>query len=434
MEQIMKSILIFGAGVSGLGVLNFCQKKGINCLVYDDNPAKTGIKLEDINFTQFEGLVLSPGIKLSHPLVLKARESGLRVISDLEVFKMFAPSSLKIIGITGSNGKSTTSSLVYHILKEAGKKAFLGGNIGISPLAEQAFNSEFCVLEVSSYQLEITDFIFDASVILNITPDHLEHHAGMEGYIKAKARILRGKGFRLVSADCPNLEAFQNGATLFSVHKKLEQGFYIKQNKLFKNGVEIHALPAFPNLKGEHNLENILAAIIICHEFCGLSIEEIITAISSFKPLPHRIELVAEKQGVTFINDSKATNASSTKTALKALGKRPVFLIAGGRAKEEGIEALIGQPEFSMVKEVVLIGEASGDFTKKIIAFNREFPEKQINYFIAGTLERAVKLAFTSAKKVKNATVLLSPLCASFDQFKNFEERGEVFKKLVKEL
>ncbi len=415
----MKNILIFGLGISGLGVLNFCKENGIAFETYDDDPSKSSSKISDLQ--TFDAIVLSPGISLSHEIILKAKSLSIPVISDLELFKKFAPQSVKIIGITGSNGKSTTCSLVFHILKSAGKNAFLGGNIGKSPLAKEAFESEFCVLEVSSYQLEITNFVFDAGILLNISSNHLSHHGGMEGYIKAKKKILNGKGFRISEND-------------FSVDEILKNGYSLVENSFYKDGVFVSQVPIFENLLGKHNLKNILVAIAISSDYAKIELEEVFDAIASFKPLPHRIEMVKNVSGVKFVNDSKSTSFEATSVALSSFPKSPIFLIAGGRPKDEGIELLLEKPEFSYVKEVILIGEASGSFAKKIIEHNKKFPEKPVNYCIPGTLEKAVKLAFTSALKVKNSVVLLSPLCASLDQFKNFEERGDMFKKFVEEL
>jgi UDP-N-acetylmuramoylalanine--D-glutamate ligase len=417
----MKNVLIFGLGISGRGVLEFCKERDIETHIYDDDPSKSSGEIKDsssFDLSSFDAMILSPGISLSHPLVLKAREHSLSIMSDLEFFKKFAPKSLKIIGITGSNGKSTTASLVNHILQKAGRKTFLGGNIGKSPLVKEAFEAEFCVLEVSSFQLEITNFHFDAGILLNISSNHLGHHGGMQGYIKAKQKILQGDGFRLSPKD-------------FSTNEILKQGYSLTSNSLYKNTYFICKVPDFANLQGEHNLKNILVAIAVCMDFAKLSIKDILTAISSFSPLPHRIEFVKEVQGVKFFNDSKSTSVEATLTALKTFPKTPIFLILGGRPKEEGIEGILGKQESASIKEILLIGEASGIFAKHIIQYNKQNPQKTLNYCIPATLEKAVKLAFTSAKKVKNSIVLLSPACASLDQFKNFEERGEIFKNIV---
>jgi UDP-N-acetylmuramoylalanine--D-glutamate ligase len=433
----MKGLFIFGFGVTGKGVLKFCQERGIKAFIYDDRkenvPSEFFTDYTNFDFTLVDFVILTPGISLSHELILKAKSVGIETISDLELFKKFAPQGLKIIGITGSNGKSTTVSLLTHILKNLGKKVFLSGNIGISPLTTEAFESEYCVMEVSSYQLEITDFTFDASAILNITPDHIEHHGSFENYKNAKAKILQNSPFSLTSADCQEASGV-NSTTQFSVKKILQNGFSLVKNKFYENGVLVAPIPEFENLKGEHNLENILCCLAITFKFCNLELSSILTAIQSFKGLPHRIEFVSEVEGVKFINDSKATNANSTLTALKTFQKNNVFLIAGGRQKEEGIEALLELKEFNCVQEVLLIGEASGNFAKQIIEHNKKFPDRYLRYSIAGTLEKAVHSAFISAKKGKNNVVLLSPLCASFDQFKNFEERGVSFKNYVSRL
>ncbi len=415
----MKQILIFGLGVSGCGVREFCKQKGINYAIYDDNPTKCEGDISDLSV--FDLAVISPGVVLSHPFYLTLKQSGLEVISDIDLFKRFAPPSLKIIGITGSNGKSTTVSLVYHILKSLGKNVFLAGNIGQTPLVKECFEAEYCILEVSSFQLESTNFIFDAGVVLNISSNHNKEHSGMENYIKAKMKILRGNGFRISPND-------------FSVSEVLLNGYSIVNQKFYVNGKFMAELPIFENLKGEHNLKNIVVALAICTDFVCLSIEDVINGILKFKGLPHRIEFIKEVEGVTFINDSKSTSVDATLSAIKAFAGCNIFLIVGGRAKEEGIEAILEKSEFQNVKEVFLVGEASGRFAKSVLEHNKKFANAGVKYAIAGTLEKAVMLAFKAAKKSNKGVVLLSPIASSLDQFKNFEERGECFKKYVNNL
>ena len=432
----MKS-LIFGLGISGLGVLNFFKEKGISFVVCDENKEKVPQDyFQDYNaidLKTIEQIIISPGISPFHPFIIKARGENVPVISDLELFKKYANPASKIIGITGSNGKSTTSSLVYHILQASGKKVFLGGNIGISPLNKDALEAEYVVLEVSSFQLEYTDFIFDASVLLNIQADHLAYHGGMEGYKLAKAKILENSNFSLKSFECVESKNLKATAEV-SITKRLQNGYSLIQNNFYKDGKQQFSLPHFPMLKGAHNMQNIAFTIALCLDFAHLLPNQIIDGIQSFKPLKHRIEFIKQIEGIDFINDSKATNASSAITALKCFTGKSIFLIAGGRQKEEGIEALFGDPAFKYVKEVLLIGEAAPVFAKKIIEYNKQHPKAQVKYVIAGSLERAVTLSFISAKKNKNSVVLLSPLCASFDQFKSFEERGEMFRNLINKL
>ncbi len=415
----MKKILIFGLGVSGCGVREFCKQRRIEYSIYDDNPTKCEGDTDDLSV--FDLAVISPGIVLSHPFYLALKESGLEVISDIELFKRFAPPSLKIIGITGSNGKSTTASLVYHVLKTVGKNVFLAGNIGQTPLVKECFEAEYCILEVSSFQLESINFMFDAGAVLNISSNHNKEHGGIENYIKAKMRILRGDGFRIAPDG-------------FSVREILPKGYSSVNQKFYINGKLVANLPIFTNLNGEHNLKNIVVALAICIDFVGISFNDAINSILTFKGLPHRIEFVKEVEGVKFVNDSKSTSVDATLSAINTFSGYNIFLIAGGRAKEEGIEAILEKPEFKNIKEVFLIGEASGRFAKSIIEHNKKFANAGVKYAIAGTLERAVMLAFKSAIKVKKGVVLLSPIASSLDQFKNFEERGEWFKKYVNNL
>lgn len=438
-------VFIFGAGISGSAAYQFCLEHGIEVSIFDENtenlnsfdPKSVVRDWCNFDFKTCNFLILSPGILLSNPVVLKAKDACIPVISDLELYKILAPKSVKIIGISGSNGKSTTVSLLFHILKLVGKNVVLTGNIGISPLSKEAMLAEICIMEVSSFQLESTNFQFDASAMLNITPDHLLYHNGMENYIRAKEKLLLNSKFPVICIDSVETKKIYKklpNLLPVSVKEVLKVGYSIFNNILYYNGKILTENVVFENLSGEHNLENILVCIVLCLEFCHISLEKILEGVGSFKGLPHRIEFIRILSGVKFINDSKATNAGSCLVALKTIKEKKVFLIAGGRAKEEGIEVLLQTPEFRKVKEVLLIGESSGDFANKIIAYNKRFFERKINYVICGTLEKAVKTAFLSARKNENSVVLFSPLCASFDQFKNYEERGEFFRKFVLEL
>lgn len=438
-----RRVFILGFGVSGFGVYQFCKSNNIAVVVYDDKeekltnlPITERASIDDIEHC--DALVLSPGIMLSHQIVLRARGLNVPILSDLDIYKYFAKKDVKIIGITGSNGKSTTSSLVFHILKTLGKNAVLVGNIGVSPLFKEALEADYCVMEVSSFQSEITNFIFDASILLNITKDHILHHGGLEEYINAKLKLVKNSKLAVLAIDnllgTIDTSLLENNAIKTSTRQYLKDGFCISNHTLYQNGERLLKLPEFVNLLGEHNLENILASIVLLHKLIGVALNDLINAVLSFKPLEHRIELVKSIKTVSFINDSKATNPSSTIVALKTIKSKNIFLIAGGVAKEEGIEVILNSEFMAKLREVVLIGKAGPSFAQKIIQYNKNFPNKKVNYAIAGSLENAVKIAFSSAKKVKDSVVLLSPLCASFDQFKNYEERGRVFKELVNKI
>lgn len=429
--------IIFGFGITGKAVMEFLQNKNENFAICGDDestiPKEYFVDFKLINFSTINRIIVSPSVPPYHNFIKEAKKNGVKIISDLELFKENTTPNCKIIGITGSNGKSTTASLVYHILKMSGYNAFLGGNIGISPLVPEGLTSDIAILEVSSFQLEYTNFAFDASIILNIEPDHLTFHGTFEEYKNTKVKILKDAKFSLTSFDNENTQNLDK-ATNLSTTQILSTGYSYFNLGFYKNGKLIFSTPSFNNLPGMHNVQNIGFAIALCFDFFGVNQDSIINAIANFVPLQHRIEFVKNILGVEFYNDSKATNSASTITALKTFQNKNIFLIAGGRPKEIGIEALFSEDYFKCVKQVILIGEAAADFAKKIIEYNKQNPLRSIKYVIAGNLEKATLLAFTSAKKIKNSVVLLSPLCASFDQFKNFEERGAIFKMLVSQL
>lgn len=440
----INKLFIFGAGVTGLSAYKFCKFNKIEVGVWDDNPlALQKIDPTDVkrSLEGFEIILLSPGIPPDNPFIQEARLKNIKIISDLEMYKVFSPSYTKIIAVTGSNGKSTTSSLIYHVLKVLGLKTALTGNIGESPLSEEALKAEACVMEVSSFQAEITNFIYDIGILLNITPDHIEYHGTLEKYAFAKEKVPFNSNLAIVGIDTPlsekvfeKLNIIKDRIIPISLTKKLPGGYSIINGKLFYGMDEIMSDIYFDNLIGMHNLQNILACIVVCLEVYKVSLPKIIEIIKTFKGLPHRIEFLGKCQGVDFINDSKATNVDATLTALKALTGKNIFLIAGGIAKEEGIEALLEREDFKKVKEIILIGRAAGEFAKSIISYNKNPSFAPVKYFIAGTLSKAVEVAFLSAKKMKNSVILLSPACASFDQFQNYNDRGEHFRNAFKKL
>jgi UDP-N-acetylmuramoylalanine--D-glutamate ligase len=291
----------------------------------------------------------------------------------------------------------------------------VGGNIGISALALSPLpKGGIYVIETSSYQLDLLDKTrFDVAVLLNITPDHLDRHGDMEGYAKAKKRIFRNQTSKDVA-----VIGVDNSVTKSIAESKPTPAMIVPISAFDEFG-----LGDLPYLPGLHNKENIAAAFVACKAL-GIADKTIIAGIESFKGLAHRMERVAEKNGVVFINDSKATNAEAAEKALLSYGS-PIFWIAGGKAKEGGIEML--KPLFSKITHTYLIGDAAEDFAKTLTANNAPFTQ-------CGTLDKAVAEAYQAAQKTKGATVLLSPACASFDQFKSFEHRGDLFRQLVEAL
>lgn len=445
-----KKVAILGLGRSGRSVAQSLFKAGAHVFAWDDQEsarsfAQTqGIPLKDLNMIEWEDmnfLVLSPGIPhhypAPHPIVARARTVGLRPISDIEVLCTSQPQA-RYIGITGTNGKSTTTTLIGHILKESGVAVEVGGNLGIpvmelKPLEE---NGTY-VLEVSSYQLEISSSLhLNVGILLNITPDHLERHGGMDGYIAAKRLIYRNSTSQdtlVISVDdLPCLKIYedlklsgQTNLLPISTCKILSEGIHVKEGILHENSHPVLSLKDLPRLKGQHNWQNVAAAYGALRSM-GVSAETIAQGIISFPGLNHRQQVVANYKNVTFVNDSKATNAEATAKALVCYQDSPLYCLLGGRPKEGGITSL--KPYFSFIKHAILFGEAAASFALTL--------ESSVPYTICETLEEATKKAAELASKYHRpgAVVLLSPACASFDQFRDFEERGDSFCRYVQEL
>jgi UDP-N-acetylmuramoylalanine--D-glutamate ligase len=428
-------ILIFGAGISGLGVAKFLLGNGTKFWITDDNPLALYPHREifsdrildnwdDFDFCKIKTLIISPGVKMHgnnpHKIAQKAKLHGVRIVTDLQYLKEINPNAF-YIGVTGSNGKSTTASLISHVLNGCGFKNSLVGNIGVSP-----FNDPFAkcfVVEISSYQLENTHFDFDIGIILNLSENHLERYDGsMHAYKWAKARILHNCKFGLIGTDSESDEVAREfeGVKRFSTDEVLKNGYSMQDDFFYKNTDKLAQLPKFTNLIGEHNLQNILAALSVC-DYLQIPLDASIKAVLEFKTLPHRLEFVAQKDGVQFINDSKSTTHIATQVALQAV-KSDIFLICGGQQKTVGIEGIVHTVPFKRVKKVFLYGECAKNFANHLT---------QTPHAIYDTLSEATESAYIEAKN-RNLTILLSPLCASFDQFKNFEERGSFFKKMVK--
>jgi UDP-N-acetylmuramoylalanine--D-glutamate ligase len=442
-----QKIAVLGLGKSGRTVAQALMKAGADVMAWDDQEEareaarKQGIPLtvsEALKWEEVNHLILSPGIPhhypAPHPLVAQAQIAGLKLISDLDVLYQAQPEAY-YIGVTGTNGKSTTTSLIGHILKDCGSLVEVGGNLGIPVMELNPLKTEGTyVLEISSYQLEISPNIhFDAAILLNITPDHLERHGGMDGYIAAKKLIYKNKVQQdtlVISVDDPYCltiyEALRAAGTIgllpISTCKTLTNGIYVKEGVLYEDSQPIMDLKKFDRLKGQHNWQNAAAAYGVLRSR-GVEKGSLIRGIETFPGLAHRQQRVANHRNVAFINDSKATNADAVTKALMCYQGSSIYWILGGRPKEGGITSLM--PFFSMIEHAFLYGEAASNFALTL--------EGRLPYTFCKTLEEAVdgasSMAFCSEKS--DAVVLLSPACASYDQFRDFEVRGEAFCQYV---
>ncbi len=382
--------------------------------------------------TDRDYIVVSPGVPDNIPILKKARSLNLPVFSEIEVASWMCQA--KIVGISGSNGKTTTTTLVGEILKKAGLKAEVAGNVGtaFSSVADSLSEEGIAVLELSSFQLErISEFKPHIAAILNLSPDHLDRYPNFEAYISAKLRIFENQDhedYAVLNADDTLTEKIRKNLSskvmLFSTKKELEQGAYVKNGhlvvKLDRKETEISPAAEI-GIKGPHNLSNATCATLIA-ALLKVKPEVIAQTLREFKGVEHRLEEVATVRGVRFINDSKATNVDSVWYALQSV-PAPIVLIAGGKDKGSSYRPLSALVK-ERVKMLILIGQAAGKIRAEIGSLTKTID--------ALTLEEAVELAFRNAQP--GDTVLLSPACASFDMFENFEHRGRVFKQKILEL
>lgn len=447
-----QTIAVMGLGKSGLASARALKHSGADVIAWDDQAvrreaaAKEGIRIADLAKEAWEGiafLVLSPGIPHSfpapHPVAKRARDAGCPILGDIELLAR-ASSKARYVGITGTNGKSTTTSLIGHILTQTGRHAAVGGNLGTPALEFEPMSEDgFYVIEMSSYQLELTSPIpFDVAILLNISPDHLDRHGGMPGYIAAKKRIFddqRTGQFAVIGMDdetCRSIfdmlcAARRQRVLPISGDHRVPGGVYAVDRFLYDDtegkNAPIISLDEIRTLPGTHNAQNASAAYAATR-MAGLLPNEIRDAMRSFPGLAHRQELAAEIDGVLYINDSKATNAEAAARALSSYEN--IYWIAGGLAKEGGLAA--AKPLLGRVRHVFLIGEAAEQFKSELSGL--------VATTISGTLENALAAAHEKAQRDRRpgTVVLLSPACASFDQFANFEERGRVFCRLVSAL
>lgn len=441
-----KSVLVFGLGGSGLATAVALKAGGASVLAFDDNEARVltanteGIAtqdLRDVDFTKFAALVLSPGVPLTHPephwSAVKAREAGIPIIGDVELFGLeravHAPSSV-FIAITGTNGKSTTAALIAHILAEAGRDVMLGGNIGRAVLTLDGLDDrKFYVVECSSYQIDLAPSLNPSiAVHLNISADHLDRHGDLDHYAAVKARLVMGAERAVIGVDDDLSKkiadkATANGVLLDRVSLTGTADITALGTEVFRGRDMVADVSGITSLRGDHNLQNAAIAYGTCR-CAGLSDQEIRDGLRSFPGLPHRMEQVAQRGCVVFINDSKATNADAAAKALSSFDK--IYWILGGLEKEGGIASL--NEFFPKIIHAFLIGEAMDAFSVTL--------ENDVPFTKCGTLDVAVAKACDMALEEKcedlqSVAVLLSPACASWDQFKSFEARGDAFKEAI---
>ncbi|MBL8706372.1 MAG: UDP-N-acetylmuramoyl-L-alanine--D-glutamate ligase [Rhodospirillales bacterium] len=444
-----KTVAVMGLGKSGLPTARALAASGAKVQAWDDDAKKrneaaaAGIAigaLDGFDWAKADALVLSPGIPHSfpkpHPVAAAAKAAGVQIIGDVDLLGR-AQRQAAFVGITGTNGKSTTTALVGHVLRRAGRKAEVGGNIGTAALSLAPLGRDgIYVLEMSSYQLELTFSIaFDVAVLLNVTPDHLDRHGGMDGYIQAKRRIFAGQGAAqtaVIGVDDDHCRRIHDdlktkgGRTVLPISSEIvvKGGVYAPDGVLIDDteGAARQALDLrdVATLPGRHNWQNAAAAYATARAV-GVAPTAIAEGIRSYPGLAHRQELVGTIRGIRFVNDSKATNADAAAKALASYGT--IYWIAGGKPKDGPLDLL--HPFFKNVRRGFLIGEASPRFARELKGL--------IALEECGDLQTALEHAYAAALKdrAKDAVVLLSPACASFDQFTDFEARGDTFRRLV---
>ncbi|WP_425908706.1 UDP-N-acetylmuramoyl-L-alanine--D-glutamate ligase [Nitrobacter sp. TKz-YC02] len=450
-----KTVAVFGLGGSGLASCHALKAGGAEVIASDDNvdnlakAAQAGFitaDLRNVLWTNFAALVLAPGVPLTHPAphwsVLAARQAGVEVIGDIELFcrerKRHTPDA-PFVAITGTNGKSTTTALVAHLMREAGHDVQMGGNIGTAILSlEPPRRGRVHVIEMSSYQIDLAPSLDPTvGILLNVSPDHLDRHGSIEHYAEVKERLIAGvqtQGTAVVGVDdrwcgavADRQEQAGRNVVRVSVKRPLAYGISVEQDRivLASGGArsEIADIGGIGSLRGRHNAQNAACASAAALAL-GVSREILQQDLRSFPGLAHRMEQVGRKAHVLFVNDSKGTNADATEKALSSFTN--IFWIAGGKPKSGGIASL--DAFFPRIRKAYLIGEAAQEFAATL--------EGKAAYEISATLEAAVPAAARDAEAsgLADAVVLLSPACASFDQFRNFEIRGDRFRELVRAL
>lgn len=449
-----RRVAVFGLGLSGVAAARALQAGGADVLAWDDGEAArakaeaAALALHDLaaaDWTGIAALVLAPGVPLTHPephwSVRKAHDAGVEVIGDTELFfreRAKASSRAKVVVITGTNGKSTTTALTAHLLEAGGKRVALGGNIGRAVLELPPFADDLVyVLELSTFQIDLTPSLApNAAALLNITPDHLDRHGTIENYAAIKARIFNGlpaNGTAVIGVDDPYSRVIADGLRGAFAVKRIAIAHPVKTGVWAEDGVLIEvedgmeqartSLAGIGSLRGAHNWQNAATAYALARSQ-GLDAAAIAKGLRSFAGLAHRMEQVGRSGRVLFVNDSKATNADAAGKALASFDT--IYWIVGGRPKAGGLSGL--EPYFPKIARAYLIGEASDQFAEQL--------GDAVEYMKCGTLDQAVAQAAADAacSSAEEPVVLLSPACASYDQFANFEARGESFRKIVMDL
>jgi UDP-N-acetylmuramoylalanine--D-glutamate ligase len=446
LSQKHKNIGIVGLGKTGIAAWKVLNKVA-KVICYDQAKSSRDaftkiygsdslVSLSDLQWQNLDKILLSPGIPLSHDIVTMANSYNIPMTSDIDLLfeevRLREPEEANFIGITGTNGKSTTTALTSHILQSCGFDYQVGGNIGF-PVLAMRLDSKGYVLELSSFQLDLLNsFKAKIVVLLNITQDHLDRHNNMQGYIAAKKKIfdrIDKDSFAIISVDheiTKNIflelqKENRTNVVPISTYEILNKGISICNNIIYDNIFEPITINLHNNnyLQGIHNQENIAASYAVCR-IIGAMPEQIIAAIGLFKGLPHRMQYVGTIQGISFYNDSKATNGIAASKSISSLDN--IYWLAGGIAQEGGITEL--EPWFYKIRKAYLFGQDKDIFAS--------FLNGKVDYQICQDLTEAFNSAFKDAMEdmggIKN--ILLAPACASYDQFKNFEERGELFIKL----
>jgi len=446
-----RTLALFGLGGSGLVTALALKEGGARVVAWDDNPAKVteaaskGIETGDLrglDWSAVAALVLSPGVPLTHPephwSAKLAKEAGVEIVGDIELFcrerAKIAPNA-PLVAITGTNGKSTTTALIAHMLREAGRDVQMGGNIGTAILSlDPPSDNRIHVIECSSFQIDLAPSLAPTiGVHLNLSPDHIDRHGTMENYAAIKERLVAKAGLAVTGIDDPMSRAIAQRCQEKGVNVALVSAEPFGGRGVFADGetlVGVNGADAAPvadlsgisSLRGAHNAQNAAAAVAVALAL-NVSPEQIRSSLHTFPGLPHRMEEVGRIRSTLFINDSKATNADSTEKALKSFDN--ILWILGGKAKEGGIESL--REYFPKIRKAYLIGAAADEFAKTL--------GSDVPYVRSGTLDKAVEQAAADAAEMDGpAVVLLSPACASYDQFPNYEVRGNHFRELVRAL
>ncbi len=441
-EGKFEKVLVVGLGKTGVSMVRYLTKMGFQLTVTDlkkEEELKPQLEeLKDLKFKMSLGahrredfletdlIILSPGVNPKMPLLEEARKKGIKITGELEFASQFVEEP--IIAITGTNGKTTVTTLIGKIFEEAFGDVFVGGNIG-NPLIEYVMGekrAKFVILEVSSFQLEtIEKFRPKCALLLNVSEDHLDRYGSFSEYVNAKLRIFenqKGEDLAVINKDLNLLESLNARTFYFSSKERLKEGVFLNGERIVVRvkGSEIIYPRSISPLFGEHNTENLMAAILVAHLF-DVESSTVEKCIAAFKGLPHRTEFLREVKGVKFVNDSKATNVDATRRAIQSI-KNPVVLIAGGKDKMGSYKPVLEEKE--KIKAIVLFGESSE-------RIKRELGES-IDCFLEEDLESAVKKAYELASY--GDVILFSPMCSSFDMFRDYVERGNRFKEIVDSL